>query len=147
MKNGVKKAGKILVAATISLTALSFGTVGTSEAHAAKGTPTSPTVPDNSDVRSFKVHYSAAQVKKINNQYSSPSGGASEAAKITSDIALTALAPELAAAKHFASIGASQWKKDYAGHFKKAAQQGKGLTITYKVDVNSQTLEGISFSS
>lgn len=147
MNNSFKKAGKLFVAATISLTAISFGAVGVNDAHAASGTPTSPSVPNTSDVRSFKVHYSAAQVKKIDSKYSTPSGGASTAANIAADIALGALAPELPAAKSFVDVGASQWKKVYAGHFKNAAKKGKGLTITYKVDINAQTLEGVSFSS
>lgn len=148
MEKTIQKTGKLFLASVISLTALSFGSVGISnQAEAASQPPTSPSVPDNSDIKNIKVTYSASQVKSINNKYSSPSGGASAAASEFAGIAAGIAAPELTAAVSFANIGAAQWKSDYASHFKNAANNGTGLTITYKVDINGQTLEGISFSA
>lgn len=149
MKKTLKKTSKLFLASAISLTALSFGTVGISndQAKAASQPPTAPSVPDNSDVRSIKVTYSASQVKSIDNKYSKPSDGASQAFSEFVSITAGLAAPELTAAVSFANIGAAQWKSDYAKHFKNAANNGTGLTITYKVDVNSHTLQGISFSA
>lgn len=148
MRKIIQKTGKVFLASVISLTALSFGSVGISnQAQAASQPPTSPSVPDNSDIRNIKVKYSASQVKNIDKKYSSPSGGAAAAASEFASIAAGIAAPELTAAVSFANIGAAQWKSDYASHFKNAAENGTGLTITYKVDVNGQTLEGVSFSA
>ena len=148
MRKIIQKTGKVFLASAISLTALSFGSVGISnQAQAASQPPTSPSVPDNSDIKNIKVKYSASQVKSIDKKYSSPSGGAEAAVNEFAGIAASIAAPELGAAVSFANIGAAQWKSDYASHFKNAAENGTGLTITYKVDVNGQKLEGISFSA
>ena len=150
MKKSIEKTSKILLASTIALTSLSFGVTSISHENQAqakgKENPTNPKAPDTADIKKIDVKYSKAEVKKINDQYSKQDGGAKVAFDVFINTTLARIAPELGISKTFIDIGAANWKKVYAEHFQAAAKKGTGLTITYKVDLNSRTLQGVSFS-